>query len=643
MARGMGVAALCAGVLATLGSPGVSDAGNPSGAAISLTQTAMIDTGSDVCGAQTSLTVAAGTTVRFCYTVLNTGSVTLDSHTAFGDFDGAVLTDFAYSLAPGASAFMTSTEVINADTTNLGTWIATNDANDMAQSTSSLTVTLLDTQHSASGVVSSVVNAQSACSLNIQATVDNGGDNAATFTIHSATRPAGVGFSSVTTYIGFPEGNFAFDDFDVPLGGNLNGTYTFTVTKTSGDGTNGVTNPITVTVEVTDLPACGQHAATVSLSSSSACSLNLAVQVLDGSGDVGTYTVNQATRPAGISSSTVTTYIGFPAGSYAFDNFTAEPGESLNGTYTFTVTKTAGTTGGIENPITVEYVVSGLPTCGVRVIIEKTTNGGAGGPFQFTVREGVEGENLVAEPSGSTSEAGTPTEMYDEYLPAGFYRVAELFTVGDPSDTSTWDAGDGFFPGEMLCTVSGLDGESENTAQPTSNGITGLGSNLENGETMHCFVENDAPASITISKSSPSNELSPSFAFTGDFAFDLAVGESQTFDSLEAGGYEFTEAETAGWSLTSIDCGEADYKVDLENGSIFVGVDPGDTVECEFVNTADEVTPTTDDNGSGNPTTTRSRGLPATGGAGSITIAVLALGLVFVGTALAFTRRRATR
>ncbi len=670
MARRFGIATLAAAgaiALAALGSPGTGHAGNASGAAITLTQTVMVDTGVDQCGTETSIVVPPGTTVRFCYSVLNTGSVTLTSHTLNATFDGLVLNSFPYSLAPGASAFITSTEVINTTVTNAGTWMATNDNNDSAQSTASATVTIASTQHSADGTVSAVFTAQSSCSLNITITVADEGDDTAVFTVGSTARPAGVASSDIVTYIGFGEGNFQFDGFDVALGSSLNGTYTFQVTKSGGDGTAGITNPVIVNVLVEDLPLCGQHSAIVALVDSSACSLDLSVVVSDGTDDTAVFTVGSTSRPPGVGSSTTTTYIGFPEGTFAFDNFSVGPGDSLNGTYTFTVNKTSGSvTDGSENPITLEYVVSDLPTCGARVIIEKVTVGGFGGPFRFEVLEGDEGENLVASPTGSTGAADTATEMYDAYGVAGFYRVRELFEVGDPTDTSTWDAGDGFFPDEMTCTLLDADGETINTnsALPVSSGVIGLGSRVDDGETLSCVVTNEAPGTIIIHKSTPGSQSSPSFGFTGDFTFSLAGGESKTFDGLEPGGYLFTESALEGWTLTSAGC-EGKFKYDAENRSLLVAVGPGDTVECEFVNTADEVTTTTaeptttttgptttaatttttaGDSGAGLPTTTRPRTLPTTGASSnSGNVVMLGFGLVVAGSALMFTRRRTVR
>ena len=51
----------------------------PGLAAVDLEKTVMVDTGSDVCGTDTALTVGVGTIVRYCYTITNIGNIPLDS------------------------------------------------------------------------------------------------------------------------------------------------------------------------------------------------------------------------------------------------------------------------------------------------------------------------------------------------------------------------------------------------------------------------------------------------------------------------------------------------------------------------------------------------------------------------------------
>jgi hypothetical protein len=90
---------------------------------ISLAKT--VGTDENACATGDSISVDAGTTVIYCYTVTNTGGATLTTHDLVDDKLGDLLTDFPYELGPGASAFVTSSAVISVDTTNVATWTAT--------------------------------------------------------------------------------------------------------------------------------------------------------------------------------------------------------------------------------------------------------------------------------------------------------------------------------------------------------------------------------------------------------------------------------------------------------------------------------------------------------------------------------------
>jgi hypothetical protein len=96
-------------------------ANNPS---IELVKTVGTDRSS--CADETSINVPSGTEVTYCYTVQNTGDVPLNIHTLEDSELGVLLSDFIYSLAPGASAAITETAVIDTDTVNTAVWTAYN-------------------------------------------------------------------------------------------------------------------------------------------------------------------------------------------------------------------------------------------------------------------------------------------------------------------------------------------------------------------------------------------------------------------------------------------------------------------------------------------------------------------------------------
>ncbi|MEZ4712473.1 MAG: choice-of-anchor D domain-containing protein [Caldilineaceae bacterium] len=98
-------------------------------ASISLVKTVALDGASPACGTGSAITVAPGALVAYCYTVTNTGDVTLVSHSLTDDRLGEIFTDRAFTLAPGQSISnielgVPATAAINAETTNVATWTA---------------------------------------------------------------------------------------------------------------------------------------------------------------------------------------------------------------------------------------------------------------------------------------------------------------------------------------------------------------------------------------------------------------------------------------------------------------------------------------------------------------------------------------
>ncbi|MBE2199715.1 MAG: hypothetical protein IAE79_13960 [Anaerolinea sp.] len=93
-------------------------------ATIELTKT--VGTDPSICAATDAITVTIGTSVTYCYTVENTGSVTLNMHDLVDSNLGNILSGFNYALSPGATAFLTETVDLNATTVNTATWTAYN-------------------------------------------------------------------------------------------------------------------------------------------------------------------------------------------------------------------------------------------------------------------------------------------------------------------------------------------------------------------------------------------------------------------------------------------------------------------------------------------------------------------------------------
>ncbi len=111
--------------------------------AIVLTKTVGTDT--TVCATSDAITVPANTDVTYCYTVENTGNTPFNKHDLTDSELGALLTNFPYVLAPGASVFVTETATIAVTTVNTATWYAENVPTEgfpSAQATDTATVTV---------------------------------------------------------------------------------------------------------------------------------------------------------------------------------------------------------------------------------------------------------------------------------------------------------------------------------------------------------------------------------------------------------------------------------------------------------------------------------------------------------------------
>ncbi|MFZ1404012.1 MAG: hypothetical protein WAW03_13045 [Anaerolineae bacterium] len=93
-------------------------------AAITLNKTVGADP--NTCALTDEITVASGTEVTYCYTVENTGTVELNLHDLDDSELGSILNGFPFALSPTASAFMTTSTIINVTTVNTGTWSAYN-------------------------------------------------------------------------------------------------------------------------------------------------------------------------------------------------------------------------------------------------------------------------------------------------------------------------------------------------------------------------------------------------------------------------------------------------------------------------------------------------------------------------------------
>jgi hypothetical protein len=84
-----------------------------------------VGTTANQCATTSTITVPAGTTVFYCYTITNTGEFTLTLHNLQDSELGAIHSNLELELAPGASDSSTiESDTITTNTTNTATWTA---------------------------------------------------------------------------------------------------------------------------------------------------------------------------------------------------------------------------------------------------------------------------------------------------------------------------------------------------------------------------------------------------------------------------------------------------------------------------------------------------------------------------------------
>ena len=93
-------------------------------ASIEFTQSVWIAGLPAPCGITNHLRVPISTTVAYCYTLHNSGIITLTHHDLVDDQLGAILTTAPYTLLPGATHNVVMTQTIAMATTTVATWTA---------------------------------------------------------------------------------------------------------------------------------------------------------------------------------------------------------------------------------------------------------------------------------------------------------------------------------------------------------------------------------------------------------------------------------------------------------------------------------------------------------------------------------------
>ncbi len=108
---------------------------------------------------------------------------------------------------------------------------------------------------------------------------------------------------------------------------------------------------------------------------------------------------------------------------------------------------------------------------------------------------------------------------------------------------------------------------------------------LQPGETVTCTFTNTKRGHIIIEKQTLPDGSEQSFGFDASYdegGFSLTDGQQNDSGALAPGTYTVDEIVPTGWDLTSIVCDDENSGPD---GSLYVSLEPGETVTCVFTNT----------------------------------------------------------
>lgn len=103
----------------------------PSITAFTFDKTVSIEGMEPRCSSNNQVQVPVETTVVYCYTIHNTGEVTLATHSLVDSHLGQLLQDVNYVLAPGTTYSTTFTQTLMVSTTNVATWTVTADTGEV--------------------------------------------------------------------------------------------------------------------------------------------------------------------------------------------------------------------------------------------------------------------------------------------------------------------------------------------------------------------------------------------------------------------------------------------------------------------------------------------------------------------------------
>ena len=212
--------------------------GNPS-----VVMTKTVST-SNSCGSTDIVAVEPDTMVYYCYTVQNSGDVTLTVHNLVDDQLGTVLSNYNYTLAPGAStSVITSTMIGVSDVVNTATWSASGQSLPAVFASDSATVTV---NLNPSVLMTKTVNSDNSCGTSSNISVP---PNSTVYYCYTVTNTGNVMLSShdlVDDQLGTLLSGYAYD---LAPGASTSMLFSTTV------GTTPITNTATWMASRANVPA----------------------------------------------------------------------------------------------------------------------------------------------------------------------------------------------------------------------------------------------------------------------------------------------------------------------------------------------------------------------------------------------------
>ncbi len=184
--------------------------------------------------------------------------------------------------------------------------------------------------------------------------------------------------------------------------------------------------------------------------------------------------------------------------------------------------------------------------------------------FEFEPSDALQFDNFILD--DDTDPAFSNQRVFAGLAP-GDYTVREVVS----SLPGSWS----------LTGVECTGGGSDTTVSlPTAAASIGL----DGGENVVCTFTNTKNGSIIVEKQTDPPGSSQSFSFSGEITATLTDGQS-TSKSVPPGSYWVTEEATSGWTLTDLDCDDANSVGNVGSQTATFVIEPGEPVKCTFTNT----------------------------------------------------------